>query len=183
MSHLVEMTAQPSVDVDVALGTIGYLPATGGLERSYFAAPINVPLLDRYTVPSHVHFPISGWSASIYVSAEAHGAWTSPAEEYDRLVARWQRWAAEHLAEVWEEANVHRSAVRAAVRHPAFAALARLGSVGLYVALQRLTTQHRPLWIMFLQTVTNERPAAGTESITEAADAWRQWGRQHGLLA
>ena len=50
------------------------------------------------------------------------------------------------------------------------------------MALQRVNVRSRPLWLLFLQSVTGERPAMGSDTVDDAANAWREWGRRRGLV-
>lgn len=92
-------------------------------------------------------------------------------------------WASEQVAEVlartWERNNAHRSAVRRALDDPAFARLRELRGTAIALALRRLSGSHRPLWLLFLRSMVADRPAGGTDTIEEAAVAWRRWGREH----
>ena len=68
-------------------------------------------------------------------------------------------------------------------RRPAWRGLEALGSAAIIAGLRRLEEGNTPVWLMFLQDATGERPAAGTEGISEAAAQWRRWGQARGLMA
>ena len=88
----------------------------------------------------------------------------------------------EEAAEALETESAHLSAVRHASASHYFQILKESGNTGISVALQRLLEDWRPLWLYFLQSSTGERPAKGTATVDEAADAWRRWGRSKGLI-
>lgn len=76
-----------------------------------------------------------------------------------------------------------RSSMRRVRALPEYTRLRDLGDVGISFALRRLTGESRPLWLAFLRDAVDDRPAGGTETIDDAATAWRDWGRRTGHLA
>lgn len=94
--------------------------------------------------------------------------------------SRWEE--AEEAAAALEVESGHLSAVRHASASDNFRRLKEAGNTGISVALERLLEDWRPLWLYFLQSSTGERPARGTATVAEAADAWHQWGRLKGLI-
>lgn len=103
----------------------------------------------------------------------------TPRSPFDQL----RLYAAEVLATEWERRNQGRSAFSRSMQDPIVAGLRRLGDDGVALALRRLDGRQRPLWLRFLRSVIEEKPAAGCETIEAAAHAWQAWGRRRGLLA
>jgi hypothetical protein len=93
---------------------------------------------------------------------------------------RRQTWI-EAEADALEQETAHLSAIRRATKNPRFELLAYEGSNATTVALERLTGESRPLWLLFLQR-TEGSVAHGADTIDEAAGTWRSWGRKLGLL-
>lgn len=94
-----------------------------------------------------------------------------------------RRRAAESAADLLEQRHAHRSTMRAVGRDPLFTQLESLGAIASSVALARLASRpHRPLWLFVLQSMTGARPAQGSQGLNDAVQAWRAWGRQHGLI-
>jgi hypothetical protein len=120
-----------------------------------------------------VSFPMvfEGWEAS------QEDAATLIAASDARLVG-----AVDELADRLEIEVRLSSVVRRAARSPAFVKLAASGTTAIVTALRRLTGDLRPLWLFFLQRVVDDEPATGCPSIADAAEAWRQWGYDKGLL-
>jgi hypothetical protein len=90
---------------------------------------------------------------------------------------------AAEIARRLELSALGRSSMRRIRTTPEYATLLELGEVGISIALGRLNGQSRPLWLAFLRDAVHDRPAEGTETIDEAAAAWRDWGRRTGHLA
>lgn len=173
-----------TVDTERFLGTGGFTSA----------GPISIDtrMKDSLHLPDAgalwmAYDPHATWIAVTASAAESIG-WTTdmvvrnPAEVPERLVYWVDRFAAEAVADAWERDNVHRSALGRAARHPAFRRLRKLGGSSIALALRRLTGSHRPLWLLFLSSTVSDRPAAGTETVEDAAQAWRRWGRQYRYL-
>jgi hypothetical protein len=90
--------------------------------------------------------------------------------------------AAERLATRLESESAHLSVIRRSARNPTFVQLQQLGSAALTTALRRLGTGSRPLWLYFLQRTASAHPACDAESLGDAVDAWRGWGKTRGLI-
>ncbi len=124
------------------------------------------------------------WAAVTLNAAQAFG-WTTTvttreyADASERPVYLVDQFAAEAVADGWERDNLHRSALANAARQPAFQRLVKLGGSAISLALKRLGGSQRPLWLLFLSVTTTDRPAAGAETVEDAAEAWRRWGRRH----
>jgi hypothetical protein len=170
LDHAVYEVASGSLESPVVVGR----PASILVEipASYEAAP---PVADRYWVQVATQ-PVYRVGAS-----NAQG-WSEEVEHRERDLQRARRYAASLHADAWESANAHRSALGAASRHPAFRSLVALGAPATSEALRRLNGRRRPLWIYFLNSTVAERPAAGTDTIDDAARAWRGWGRTHHFI-
>jgi hypothetical protein len=139
---------------------------------SYELAP---PIAETYwaqvaTQPLHV------------VGVSGAQGWPDDVERREQDLRRTKRYLAAILADSWETDNAHRSSLGAAAEHPAFRSLAALGTPAVSEALRRLGGRRRPLWIHFLNATVAARPAAGTDTIDDAASAWRGWGRTRGLI-
>jgi hypothetical protein len=97
-------------------------------------------------------------------------------------IARAHQASIEALADTLEANTEHLSIVRRAAWTPTFSLLAAEGPAAVSAALHRLAGEHRPIWLLFLQRVAGERPAAGAGSIEDAVRAWRDWGEKQGLV-
>lgn len=115
------------------------------------------------------------WEAQFVDPAEADHYEVTP-----HLAATW---AAQILATMLEDVASGRSSMRRIRRLPLYRSLLRLDQPAVSVALERLRGRSRPLWLAFLRDAVVDRPAEGSESIDEAAVAWRDWGRHHRLVA
>jgi hypothetical protein len=92
----------------------------------------------------------------------------------------WKRLTA--IANALEADAASFSSIRRVARSRSFMELVKAGSSATVVALERLSGDRRPLWLYFLQFTTQARPAAGQDTVDGAANAWRAWGFQAGLL-
>jgi len=170
---------QDSAAYEVAAGTLESRVVVGGpasiligIPASYEAAP---PVADRYWIQVATQ-PVYTVGAS-----NAQG-WSEEVERRERDLQRAKRYVASLLGDTWQSANAHRSSLSSATEHPAFRSLVALGTAGTSEALRRLNGRRRPLWIYFLNSTVAARPAAGTDTIDDAARAWRGWGRAHGFI-
>jgi hypothetical protein len=91
------------------------------------------------------------------------------AELFSELVQRWRR------------ETVAYSDLQKKVLHPAYQRIIGLGPVAIPLILQEL--QQRPgHWFWALNALTDEDPVPPEATITEATEAWLNWGREQGYL-
>jgi hypothetical protein len=83
----------------------------------------------------------------------------------------------------WREDTIFMSSLREVVAHPAYQAIIRMGheAVPLILAILKETPEH---WGPALQAITgaNPVPAEACGRVDAIADAWLQWGNDHGLV-
>ena len=90
-------------------------------------------------------------------------------ELFRRLVAQWQNETA------------HLSLVIKKVMHPAYQRIIGLGPAAIPLLIQEL--QHSPgHWTWALRAITGEDPTQPDDSVTQAAQAWVQWGKERHYL-
>lgn len=166
--------------LEEVLGTSGVTPA----RRDWFAAPTPADVMIPYELPRVMFRGSSGASSEgVVLPLVSQGRVVSQAPEATLWASGQLRlYVAEILASQWEDKNRGRSSLGPAMRDPICIALRRLGDDALALAMRRLEGSHRPLWLRYLQTATDERPATGATSVEGAARAWRDWGRRRGLL-
>jgi hypothetical protein len=179
MSRLAGAVLEP----DTVVGTGSYTAASPRMELGAMAPTEVDPPLGSYAMPGPIVDP--GYIASLphlrvpmvlpaqYVSSDY-------VRRYVTEPARLRRAVMERIADELEHDTAHLSVVRRAAHHPAFRQLSNLGSLSAPLALHRLRSVHRPLWLYFLQRLTRERPAEGAASVDEAAMLWRTWGKDRG---
>lgn len=91
--------------------------------------------------------------------------------------ATWVREEFDYLADELAAASIAVSSTRRLRSHPAYIGILSLGGQAIPLLLERLRTgETRPTWLSLLGLLTKLPPAAGAETIDEAADAWLTWG-------
>lgn len=171
------------IDVERVLGTGAAVIATQGLHFGASQSRERSRPPHAYALPGHVVAPLRGSTTGMVSFPDV---WTNqriPVEAAAFYESPWSRiFAANSVADRWERDNLERSRVRGAEADPAYTSLRTLGDSAIALALRRLSGGSRPLWLFFLRSAVNARPAAGMVTVDEAALAWRRWGRQQGLL-
>jgi hypothetical protein len=82
--------------------------------------------------------------------------------------------------ELGEDASVL-SSTRRAMELPAFDELVALGEPAIPLIMERIDkAELRPVWMRLLATMTTFEPAAGSNSIDEAARRWIRWSKSRG---
>jgi hypothetical protein len=158
-----------------------FVTATHGLELGHLSTPVI-----RVAVPeAYEPVPEMAWSWA-YSAQEAVGPIADFRDQVrwsQRALAYLRRRAAESVADALEERHAHRSSMRAVARDPVFAQYMSLGADAASVAVRRLgDRRYRALWLYVLQSISQDRPAQDAEGLDAATRAWRDWGRQHGLI-
>lgn len=85
------------------------------------------------------------------------------------------------LADTWRRETGHFSDDSRKMSHPAHQAVIELGPAAVPLILQELEARHGH-WFEALRSITQADPARKATSISEAREAWLQWGRQLHLL-
>ena len=86
------------------------------------------------------------------------------------------------LAEQWRNASAHMSSVTDIVMLPSYQQIIGMGRFAIPLILREL--EQRPEhWFWALKAITGEDPVspASRGRIRDMADAWIEWGRQHGI--
>jgi hypothetical protein len=138
-----------------------------------------------YAFGAPVVAPSFGAASDLFQTTIALGTQRFSRDDVNLIMlssARVRQLQATALADRLEHETEHLSVVRRATRNPVFARLAQLGPTGTVMALRRLSGANRPLWLLFLQRTSGARPAHGTDSVDDAARAWREWGKKQGLV-
>ena len=85
------------------------------------------------------------------------------------------------LVAQWRDEPAHLSLVIKKVMHPAYQRIIGLGPAAIPLLLQEL--QRSPgHWTWALRAITGEDPTNPEDSITQAAQAWVQWGQKQHLI-
>lgn len=164
------------------VASTAFVAATQGMELGHLALPsLRLKVPEEYEpAPDLV---LWNWASSAQNAVGPVVDFRDQVRLYQRVLANAKRHAAESVADALEDRHAHRSAMRAVARDPVFAQFTHLGSAATSVALRRLTDEsHRPLWLYVLQSMSEARPAHGADGLDAATRAWRDWGRQHGLI-
>jgi hypothetical protein len=83
----------------------------------------------------------------------------------------------QELASGWRKETAHLSLVIKKVVHPAYQRIIGLGPAAIPSILREL--QRKPgHWSWALKAITGEDPTPPDANVTEAAQAWLQWGRE-----
>lgn len=86
----------------------------------------------------------------------------------------------EDLANEWERETALLSSVSAITSHPTYLAIIALGPDAVPLILDRLAREPNH-WFKALIALTQIDAAAGTDSVSAAAEAWLAWGRSAGI--
>jgi hypothetical protein len=88
------------------------------------------------------------------------------------------------LADELADATLGLGSLRAATRHPAYEEILALGSKAVPFLLARVDDPvQAPLWMRLLGSLIGFPPMLTEGAISDAARAWRVWGRSQGYLA
>lgn len=91
-------------------------------------------------------------------------------QEFEKLVDRWER----------ETATC--SSLHEMILHDAYQQIIGLGPNVVPLILERMRAEPNH-WFWALQALTRASPADGSETVSEATDAWLTWGRSEGLVS
>jgi hypothetical protein len=96
------------------------------------------------------------------------------------------------LADEWARATGHHSNSHIIMRHEAARKIAAMGKTAIPWILLRLSSNHGFFHAHLLEEITGERPYPPQErigdtgwiafNVQQVIDAWKDWGRQKGLL-
>jgi hypothetical protein len=82
------------------------------------------------------------------------------------------------LADQWRKETAHLSMAIKKVMHPAYQRIIGLGPDAIPLILREL--QRRPgHWFWALKAITGEDPAQSESTVSQAAQVWLQWGKEH----
>jgi hypothetical protein len=87
----------------------------------------------------------------------------------------------QELADTWHRETGFLSFMQQRALHPAYQRIIGMGWAAVPFLLRELERQPDH-WLWALQSITGEEPARGTKSLSAAAEAWLNWGRNLGLL-
>lgn len=177
--------AAPVLDPQAVVGTGAFIAAAPKMELGALSAGIVSAGLIDYAFGALLVEPAFGATSPLVDMQIVLGTQQFSRDYVARamLASAWARQGtARSLADELEHDTEHLSVIRRAAHNPIFGRLAQLGPAATVIALQRLTGQNRPLWLLFLQRTSAERPARGTASVDDAAGAWREWGKRQGLV-
>jgi hypothetical protein len=167
---------------ETVIGTGSYIAASPRMELGAMAPRKVEPPVGSYALQGPILDP--GYAASLPdllpMILPAQFVSSDYLRRFVTDPALLQRSTMDRIADELEEDTAHLSVIRRAAQHPAFRQLASLGMAAAPVALNRLRSGHRPLWLYFLQRATGESAAEGSVSIEEAAMLWRAWGKDRG---
>lgn len=82
----------------------------------------------------------------------------------------------------WEDAFLFQSVTTAAVLNPAYQRIVGLGPAALPLILKALSEDGSSAWFWALRAIAGEDVAAGSETVSDAVEAWLSWGQRHGLV-
>ncbi len=79
----------------------------------------------------------------------------------------------------WRRETRHYSSLSKMVLHPSYLRIIGMGRAILPLLFRELEAR-RDHWLVALNAITGEDPAAPDSSFAQAVDAWLQWGREKG---
>lgn len=100
-----------------------------------------------------------------------------PTEELSSLLVEFEK-----LVETWENAIKYQSLESQQIRHPAFLRIVAIGNKFLPQIFERFSRRPFLAWFRALEAITGEDPAATAESVEEAIENWKEWGRINNYL-
>jgi len=100
----------------------------------------------------------------------------APEEEFDNLQNEFHS-----LVKKWRKDTQHFSSVTKMVRHPAYRRIIDMG-IDVLPCLFNELNRHPDHWLVALNAITGEDPAAENSTFDEAVQAWLAWGRGKGYL-
>jgi hypothetical protein len=90
----------------------------------------------------------------------------------------------DRLADELASATVGLGSLRAAAQQPAYGEILALGQKAIPFLLERVDDPTQgPLWMRLLGSLIGFPPMLKMETVADAAEAWRIWGRAFGHLA
>jgi hypothetical protein len=88
------------------------------------------------------------------------------------------------IADELASATVGLGSLRAATRHPAYGEILAMGQRAVPFLLERVEDPIQgPLWMRLLGSLIGFPPMLKMETVADAAEAWRIWGRAFGSFA
>ena len=88
----------------------------------------------------------------------------------------------ESLADRWETETAFESVVVRKAMNPAYQRIIGMGPRVIPLILRRLEQEPRQ-WFWALTALSGEDPAAGSDTVDDAAHAWLAWGKARGLIS
>lgn len=103
--------------------------------------------------------------------------WDGPAHSEERAIFNF-------LADELADATAGFGSLRPATRHPAYRELLALGKATVPFLLERVEDPVQgPLWMRLLGSLIGFPPMLQMDTVGDAAEAWRIWGRANGYVA
>jgi hypothetical protein len=135
------------------------------------------------TLEEAIAFVRDEWCSACFAVRYPDGTfydWKGFAEPFSFGLAQ-EFWA---LVRRWKDATAFESSSTKLVNHPAYQQIIALGPPVVPLLLRQLR-DNADHWSWALAMITGENPAPESASgkLYEVAEAWLQWGRQHGLIS
>lgn len=115
--------------------------------------------------------------ANIERDVPANSPSAGPAQDVEPGLRR----AIDNIIDAWFDASAHQATMRRAAKHPNFRLLRNTGNLAIEQVVERLRRDPNALWVWALGELTGDDPARGTETVSEAAQAWIAWADVRGL--
>ena len=87
----------------------------------------------------------------------------------------------EGLVQEWKSSTRFSSSSHEICMHPTYQQIIGLGERVLPLIFEEIDLGHRH-WHWALCAITGENPAASTDSLRDASEAWLDWGEERGLF-
>ena len=87
----------------------------------------------------------------------------------------------QELANQWRKETAHLSLAIKKVMHPAYQRIIGLGPDAVPLILRELQRRSGH-WFWALKAITGEDPAQPEDTVSEAAQAWLQWGKERNYI-
>jgi len=87
----------------------------------------------------------------------------------------------QELANQWRKETAHLSLAIKKVMHPAYQRIIGLGPDAVPLILRELQRRSGH-WFWALKAITGEDPAQPEDTVSEATQAWLQWGKEHNYI-
>ena len=129
-------------------------------------------------------YEIEAVSASIEEVASSRPTTRGAEERWQRLDNSDDRAEFDRVADELAYGTVGLGSLRAATQHPAYGEILAMGRGAVPFLLGRVDDPTQgPLWMRLLGSLIGFPPMLKMDTVADAAEAWRIWGRSLGFLA